>query len=222
MTIKFILPSSLYNCELQVTDANQTKSYMLLTPLEESDEPSVLEVEVSKGELDVTVIPILIDVKEALDEFEQKTLMDKLVRKGVSWALSVFENVLLRVGCKYHISNACDGDVIRIDLQQYIYNSVDSDIFDLMPIMYMFYELTMHGERLEPVDAFAHNRKDVLKSARGFALADFGIHLIFTYPFQVGRVKQLTKNKKIFKTLLKFHRMPEEKRERLINKMKNS
>lgn len=217
MTIKFILPKSLYNCELKITDANQTQTHTLLTPIEETDTPYVLEIDVS-GEFDFTVTPTMIDKNKILDEFDQNTWTDRLGKKAASALISTLDNLILIVGCKYHVSGMSDGDAIELSQQAYSkVTAEDFALLEIMPVMYSFFEASIKGKRLEPTAAFGTNRKKVLKSARALSLLHLGTGFILIYPIQVGRAKRLTKDKKVFKTLLRFHRMPEEKRERFIN-----
>ena len=217
MIIKFILSKSLYNCELKITDANQTQTHTLLTPIEETDTPYVLEIDVS-GEFDFTVTPTMIDKNKILDEFDQETWTDRLGKKAASALISTLDNLILIVGCKYHVSGASDGDVIELSQQAYSkVTAEDFALLEIMPVMYSFFEASIKGKRLEPAGAFGTNRKKVLKSARALSLLHLGTGFILIYPIQVGRAKRLTKDKKVFKTLLRFHRMPEEKRERFIN-----
>ena len=73
-----------------------------------------------------------------------------------------------------------------------------------------------NGIRLTLRDAFETNRKEVISLAKKLALLDFGLHLIVTYPFQVGRIKRLSKDKKIKKTLIAFDRMDENARQKIL------
>ena len=49
-------------------------------------------------------------------------------------------------------------------------------------------------------------------------LIDFGLHLLFTYPIQIGRIKKLTSNRKVKRTLIKFNMLDKKEREKILNK----
>ena len=83
---------------------------------------------------------------------------------------------------------------------------------------YMFFEATYNGLLCECSDAFATNRKEVVSSAKKLMLIDFGLHLVFTYPIQVGRIKKLTSDKKVKSTLIKFNRLDEKERQKVLDK----
>ena len=134
------------------------------------------------------------------------------------------ENAVLRVGCRYRIHGAQDGDTLDLALQTYVFGTFDRhDLLELFPVMYMFFEV-FQGNRLFPAaTAFETNRKEVLRMARGITFAgalgiDFLLTLLLTYPIQIGRVKRLTSNKKIVKTLTKFHSLSEEQRQQFLDK----
>lgn len=219
MKIRFVLGETPYNCELQVTDTFGTRCFLLEMPIDEDQTNASLEVDIYGYEFDLTLIPIMVDYQPELNNLETRKLKDKFVKKTLSWMLSSFENAILRVGTKYHITNIQNMDVLNIDIQAFAHDtSFIAEFFDFMPVMYTFYEVSQFGNRFELTDVCETNRKSVLKTAKTLAFTDFGIHLIFTYPIQVGRVKHLTKTKKIFKTLHKYHNMDEEKRQKLIDK----
>lgn len=109
--------------------------------------------------------------------------------------------------------------ILNIRSQEYVFGTFDRfDLLELIPMAYMFYEISHSSSKFELIDAFETNRKDVIKYAKKITLINFGLHLIFTYPIQMGRVKHLTKNKKIFKTLYSFHNMSGAERQRIIDK----
>ena len=148
MTIKFILPKSLYNCELKITDTNQTKTHTLLTPIEDTDTPYVLEIDVS-GEFDFTVTPTMIDKNKILDEFDQETWTDRLGKNVASALISTLDNLILIVGCKYHVSGMSDGDVIELSQQAYSkVTAEDFALFEIMPVMYSFFEASIKEKDL--------------------------------------------------------------------------
>ncbi len=87
---------------------------------------------------------------------------------------------------------------------------------------YMFYEVFCFGSKVQLINAFETNRKSIIKTAKRLSSVDAfvnGIFMtLFTYPIQVGRIRHLSKNKKIFKTLYKFHNMTPDNRQKLLDK----
>ena len=149
---------------------------------------------------------------------EIQNFKDRLAQKIGNTLCSVFDKMLLRVGCTYIISNAKDDNVIRIESQEYIFGTFDKfDLFELVPMAYMFFEASCNGDICKCSDAFAMNRKDVVSSAKKLVLIDFGLHLLFTYPIQIGRIKKLSSDRKVKKTLIKFNTMDKKEREKFLS-----
>ena len=217
MKIRFVLSETPFNCQLEIADMLGTRTFMIDIS-DECENPS-LEIDINGTEFDLTLTPIMGDYKHFLNDFETQKFADKLAKKLTGLLLKSVESTILRVGCKYHISGVQDMDTLNIDIQAYAFGtSIWADFFGIMPTVYMFYEVSQFNNRFILINAFETNRKSVLKSAKAFIIADFGIHLIFTYPFQIGVIKHLTKNKKIIKTLHKYHGMSEEERHKLMEK----
>lgn len=72
-----------------------------------------------------------------------------------------------------------------------------------------------------PTAAIAVNRKEVIRFARQLyrlqLLSDF-FGVLLTYPFQIGRVKHLSKKRKVTKTLQQFLSLNEAERQRFLDK----
>lgn len=214
MNIRFSVETNLYNCKISITDNHGARTFFINSSLEETElEP--LEVDLVGDTFELTVIPVMADYKTMLNEIEQETWKDKVAVKIGNFLCSTVNNMLLRVGCTYRLTNLKDGDTINIATQGYLFSVWDRwDFFGLLPMMYTFYEVSCASHRFTLLQAFAINRTDVIKSAKKLALVDFGIALIVTYPIQVGRVKRLASNKKISKTLKKFNQMNDAERQR--------
>lgn len=226
MKIRLVLEDDLHNCGIQIDDMFGTRYFRLNLPDEGQEDHPFLDVDIPGDRFDLTVVPIMVDYKDALKEMENvegNTWKDKLAKKAAGFLLSAFENLILRVGCKYHAEGLPDGAVLNIYRQEYLAGSVHAtEILEFLPVLYMFYEVSYLDNRFEVVNAFGTNRKAVVNFARKYSLIDFGFQLIFTYPIQVGRVKRLTKDKKIFKTLSKFHHMSEDQRQALSSRWTSS
>ena len=130
----------------------------------------------------------------------------------------------MRVACRYHVDQIEEGDRLVVALQGYFFGTFDRyDLLDLFPVMYMFFEVFRVDKQFALTTAFATNRKEVLKAARALTFAGvWGIDWLFTlllaYPFQLVRVKHLTRNKKIAKTLIEFNRLSDAERQRFLEK----
>jgi hypothetical protein len=88
---------------------------------------------------------------------------------------------------------------------------------------YAFFEVSNFNNYFKLKKAYETNRKDVIKFAKSFALTDiFGtgfLGTLFTYPIQVGRIRYLTNNKKVFKTLYKFNNYTDDERQAFFEKL---
>ncbi len=201
--------------ELEYSDANGSHSLLIGMDRECDGEP--YEIEITGDVLSIAVKPTKLDLGSIKEEISG--VAEKLLVKFADKFASVANDMILHVGCRYLVNNLCDGDILDITCRQY---SVSTDnqmfIFDLYPVTYLFYEISKKQKRVEPLKVWTVNRDRVLKSARVMALADFGLHLIITYPFQVGRVKRLTRDKKVAKKLRAFNAMSEEKRNKILEK----
>ena len=221
MIVKFVLGDSLCDCSLQITDTKGTRDFFLISPSINHFHTQYLDVEIYDTDFDLAIIPMSVNFNSIDNSSHSNTWIDRFMKNTATKIFSLAENTILRVGCKYRICGVKHNDVITINPQQYIFGTFDRyDLFGLFPMTYMFLEVFSGNNKVSLIDAFEINRNEVIKTARKIILADFGLKLIFTYPFQVSRVKRLSKNKKVFKTLHKFHCMPFEQKHKLINKFK--
>ncbi len=221
MRITLVLKESIYDCKIQITDSKGSRYYMLAL----CDETAIssVTVDVFDDEFDLALIPVMPDTESLLNEWEENNWKDKLAKKASKFLLNTLDKMILRVGCNYHVVGLQDGDRLDISMQYYAFGTFDRfNILELAPICYMFFEASNFNDRFQLTNAYETNRKDVLKYAKTFAFADgLGNGLIlslFTYPIQVGRMKRLTNNKKILKTLTKFNHLSDTERQRFLEK----
>ena len=206
--------NSPYDCEVIIKDRSEIHNYVVNVSDKQSD---LLEIDVESSRFELTLIPKMPDYKSAFSDMEIQNFKDRLAQKIGNTLCSVLDKMLLRVGCTYIISNTKDDNVIRIEGQEYIFGTFDKfDLFELVPMAYMFFEASCNGDICKCSNAFAMNRKDVVSSAKKLVLIDFGLHLLFTYPIQIGRIKKLTSDKKVKKTLIKFNTMDKKEREKFL------
>lgn len=220
MKLQLNFTNSIYDCKAIIRDAYGRREMTFPLVSGGEDAPKTAEIEVSEGEFELTLRPVPVDYKHSLDEMERMTWKGKLLHKVLEKGLSFLKEILLRVGCTYRISGVSDGDQLTVNFQMYAKDHDGlADLFELIPVMYMYYELEQSGKPLSPCEAWAINPDDLVKSARKIALLQFGIGLIFTYPLRVGRVKRLVRDRKIRRILQKFYALPDKKRQAILAKM---
>lgn len=219
MTVFVRFANSIYNCEVIVKDSVGTRKYFVDLTEANEERFDFLEIDVKSGDFELTVLPQMADYKAIMSEMEITDRKDRLAKKIGNAMLSFADSTMLRVGCKYRVSGLKDGNTIFLCQQEYVFGTFDRfDLLGLLPMAYMFFEASYSGCRFDLSDAFELNRKAVISTSRKIALTDVGLQLILTYPLQVGRIKRLSKNKKIKRTLIKFNRMNEEQRQRVLEK----
>lgn len=224
MKITIGLKESIYDCKVTITDSKGSRSYYISALCDDEKATPSLTAEIFDNQLDLTLIPIMPDVSPALNELEENNWKDKLAKKASKLLFNTIGKVILRVGCRYRIDQIQDGDSLDVALQSYAFGIFDRyDLLELFPVAYMFFEVFQGTKRFKLITAFETNRKEVLKAARGITLAGalgigFLFTLIFVYPIQIGRVKRLTRNKKISKTLIKFNNLSDIKRQQFLDK----
>ncbi len=198
-----------FDCKIEITDLTGTHFYVIS---HNNAGGGYITADVSGDEFDVTVTPIISDCSEDSDNAEPKTLGNKILESAIKASVSLFDKVLLMVGCTYRITGLQDGDRLSIDIQDYTLGATGFmfELFELMPIMYCFFEVSFFNDRFAPKKAFAVNRKKFLKGSRVMALME-----PLTYLMAMIRARRLSKNRKIFSILSKFHGMSEEKRQKV-------
>jgi hypothetical protein len=219
MKILLQISDSIYSCAIQITDTFGTKCHLISLEEAEPDRPYEAEIDVGSPDFTLTVIPDIADHKAALADMEIQNWKDKLAKKVGNALLSALDHSLLRVGCTYMIADAKENDVIHICGREYVFGTFDRfDLLNLIPMAYTFFEAFHNGILCRCSAVFPTNRKEVIAHAKKLALCNFGLQLIFSYPFQVGRIKRLTSNRKVRKTLSKFNRLSEQKRQKILTK----
>ena len=215
MRLSLDFSNSPYDCEVIIKDTSEIHNYVVNVSDNQSD---LLEIDVESSRFELTLIPKMPDYKSAFSDMEIQNFKDRLAQKIGNTLCSVLDKMLLRVGCTYMISDTKENDIICICGQEYLFGRFDKfDLFELVPMAYMFFEASCNGDICKCYDAVAMNRKDVVSSAKKLVLIDFGLHLLFTYPIQIGRIKKLTSDRKVKKTLIKFNTMDKKEREKFLS-----
>lgn len=211
ITLRFV--DQFGDVDLKYHDADGEHSL----PVAMDTENNLREIDILGDSLEITVKPTKLDL--GINKEEVSGTAEKVFLKFTEKFASVANDMLLHVGCRYIVNDLQEGDMIDVTCRNYSVSGSDQMlIFDLYPVVYLFFEVSKNDHRYEPLDIIPINRDKVLKSARVMALADFGLHLIVTYPFQVGRVKRLTKEKTVKKKLKAFNVMSEEKRKKILER----
>jgi hypothetical protein len=219
MKVSLHFLSGIYNCEVIIKDTLGTRNYDVNLEAVAPDSHHVVEIDVENDNFELTVIPKMTDYESALADMDIQNWKEKLAQKAVNALLSALDKMMLRVGCTYVISKVKEHDVIYLTPQEYLFGTFDKfDLFELIPMAYMFFEASYNGALCKCSNAFPINRKEVVSCAKKLSLSDFGLHLILTYPIQVGRIKKLTSNKKVKRTLIKFHRLNEQETRKILDK----
>lgn len=218
MKLKIEMKESIYDCRLQIRDGYGSRSVLLNS----MEAPLETEVDLFGGDTELVFLPAVPNIDPALKDVEETTWKDKLVKKAAKTIFSLLDFCLL-VGCRYQSSTLQDGDRLTVNLQTYAFGAFDRWwLLELYPMMYMFFEIDKDDQRLLPESAWGINRKKVIRHAKNISLLelfDWGfLFSLLRRPFQVGRVRYLSKNKTVNRKIMKFSRLTEEDRKRFLEK----
>ena len=223
MIISFVLKKSIYDCKIKITDSHGERYYYISALCEEGMDSSSIIAEIFDNDFSLSLIPMMANTNSVLNEFEESDWKDKLAKKATRLLMNSIDKMFLRVGCTYHMVGLQDGDRLDIALQSYAFGTFDRfDILELIPMCYIFFEVTHFCDRFNLANAYGTNRKDVLKFAKALAFSDVlgnGFFLtLFAYPVQVNRIKRLTRDKKVLKVLTDFNNLNDVERQRFLEK----
>lgn len=215
LKISFCFTDRVYDCDVVITDQKETKRYRADMADAAAANSDTFTVDITGTEFELTVSPRMADYKSILDDMEKQNWKDRLANKLCDKLISTFEKMLLQVACKYHLTGLKDGDTVTVSQQTYVFDAW-SDWTDIAPVTYVFFEASSNGRHFALLNAFANNRKQVVRFVRGFALMD--LDMLLFYPAQMMRVKRLTSNKKVCKTLRWFNQLDGAEREKVLRK----
>ncbi len=221
MKIKIVLQNMGF-CKITINDSGRFRYFFF-----DSDKCNTnAEVDIYGSNFDLTITPMQPDLMKDFDEIEEvdrNTLKGKILYKLASKAANFAKDTFFCVECTYHIANFREGDTINLTNTVYSYPTNDflhplwffsPEMPDtVFPVGYMFYDVMIDNKRIEPRNTHCTNRKETIKQSRKFVIAGSTIFSqILAYPVQMLRICYLSKEKKIFSTLLKFLKMGEDKR----------
>ena len=87
-----------------------------------------------------------------------------------------------------------------------------SELLDLYPVCYTFFELSEGENTAIPAHALGVNRKDFLRFTRKFTLLQCAGWGLLLYPILMLRLRRLTRPRPVLRRLKKLYRLPPEKR----------
>ena len=219
MKITLSLKESIYDCQVEITDSHGSRYYFISASGEDEGNCQNIVAEIFDNDFDLELIPLMPNTNPMLDALEPNNWKEKLAKKAINKILSAVQKAVLRVGCTYRVENVQDGDRLDINLQTYTFGMSDRfDLLDLLPMMYMFFEVSNFNTRFELKDAYETNRDEVLRFTKKLALGEIFGGGLFTYPIEIIRMKRLTNSKKISKVLTKFNSLNETERQCFLEK----
>ena len=217
MKVTFIFQKSSFDCDALLRDGGGTRR--LPAPCgDASVEERRLAVEIVGDSCELTLTPKLAATDDPLGVGVGSGGILGGLERGLGKLMSKAEaSAVLLVSCRYCVQGLTDGDTVTVVPQRYEHDTSFGAqyLFDLLPTEYFFYEAYHQRTRLEPRGAFGTNRKAVIKTMRPFAMV--GPDGILTYPICMVRIRYLTRDRKVMRTLIKFHRMSDAERAALYN-----
>ncbi len=216
MKILLEVSETIYDCHLQICD--QAGSRSLLFPATEA--PSQIWIDLHGSDAELTFLPAIPDADHLLQDAKATTLKDKFINKAAGKLSSFFSNLFLLVGCRFRLPELHDGDRLTVRLQSYAFGTFDRlGLLGLYPLVYMFFEISHGTGCIAPEAAWSINRKKILRHVKTFEMLNFDLFsLIFCYPFQMGRIRHLSRNRTVNKKVLAFSKLPEQKRQAFLQK----
>ncbi len=223
MRIDFSLNNSEYDCRLVVNDSRGSREFFIFAPNKSMNVNSTyIGLEVYSSDFEITVVPITPKMEISSEEGEKRSLFDRVLTKTAESLASEILKIILRVSSRYRVTNAQDNDRIDLNYRTYVHGGKSAFSSELIPMMYVFFEAEDKNGRLKPEEAYGINRREVIKFARNWSLfegVDLGAFGLFlTYPFQLGRIRYLSKRKRVFKKLKKLYLMNDEQRQSFFEK----
>ena len=211
-----ILENELFNCNIRINDAKGAHYYQVpqIDPL--NKEPLLLDVEIEGSECDIAIAPIECDTDKIYEDKSSQTFFNKITSKLAKKVFSSITEAILRVTCEYHLCNLKNEDCINIVAKQYIYGVGDRWYKGgCVPISYSFYEVEHNGKRAKVKQAFGTNRNEMMKNAKQLAFLTALEYLLIIYPFEVSRIRNLSKDKEVIRTIQRFNEMTPEERTKI-------
>lgn len=231
MKLTFHLNATLYSCILRLRGEGGFAADYRMTAIAPLGSTLIdcVTVEVPGDTCEVTVCPqyseeLRKEVKGLRGEGFWANLAAKTLGKIADTGLRSFSlhtALTYRLDLKKRLGHAVSDDsALHLTLTERNYtptSKTSSEIFELLPVYYTFFELAEGETAIFPVRAEGVNRKRMWRLARKLILLQcmgwsVGILGLLGYPFMMGRVKHLTRGRPVLRRLKELYRMPPAKR----------
>lgn len=232
MTLTFHLDATYYDCVLRVRSGNGFNAAYRMTAAAPLGSPRIdtVTVDVPESACEVAVYPQYCEqLREEVKDFQGKGFWETLAVKTLGkFADSALRGGTLQTALTYRLDlrerlgrDALNDGAVHLTLTERSYNVTAewaSELLELYPVLYTFFELSEGEEPISPVRALGVNRKKFLGFARKFTLLQCTCcgfllpPLIFLYPFLMLRLRRLTCGRPILRRLKRLYRLPPEKR----------
>ena len=212
-TVTFCLMGADISCEILITDGSDPRRLVLCTDRCSCNE---LSAELSDHQtVHITVTPTA--HCEEPDPFAPTSHgFDGFMRSALHHAaLLTRDRLLLRVGREYTLTDLQKGERLLLSFHAFVSEPIRLlRLMESTPVVYSFLELNREKGATQTVRAIPVNREDLFLVERVAMLKKFGLKMIFSYPFRMGRMKRLTRERRLLRTLKKYGRMSEEERKK--------
>lgn len=226
MKLTFHLDATFFDCVLRIRCENGFNEAYRMTataPLG-GHVVDTVTVEIPAPACEVIVYPQFCErLKEEVKSFRGDGFWDTLAVKALGKAAdSALRNGTLHTALTYkldlkeRLGHDLMGDgTLHLTLTERSYAITAewvSELLELYPVCYTFFELSEGENAMIPARATGVNRKRMRRFARRLILLQcmgwgVGILGLLGYPFMMGRVKHLTRDRPVLRRLRKLYRM---------------
>lgn len=233
MTLTFHLDATFFDCILRIrceSGFNAAYRMTAIAPLGGILIDTVT-VDIPASTCEVIVYPQYCEqLKEEVKGFRGDGFWDTLAVKAIGKvADSAFRSGILQTALTYKIdlrerlgSDVLNDGTVHLTLTERSYAITAewvSELFDLYPVCYTFFELSEGEAAVSPAYALGVNRKNFLSFARKFTLLQCVGWCLPLYPFLMLRLRRLSRSRPVLRRLKKLYRLSPEKREEKFNEL---
>lgn len=228
MKLTFHLHETEYDCVLHIRDATGTRAFrMTANATLGTTVVNRLTVEVTGDTCEVVALPKSIEkMREEIRDLQGETFVETLVAKAVGkMAYAVYRDALLHTALTYRVplqerigTEVGGTDAVHLHLTERLCCPTPewmTELLELYPLSYIFFELNEGEEPFTPVGVRALNNLEALRFARKIILLQCSGSSLLLYPFLSSRVKRLTKPRVILRKLKKLYKLPPEERSKM-------
>ena len=231
MTLTFHLDATFFDCILRIRGEGGFDLSFRMTAAAPAGATltDTVTVDIPESTCEITVRPQFCEqLREEVKEYRGDGFWDTLAVKALGKAAdSALRNGTLHTALTYRLDlrerlgDDLMGDgTLHLTLTERTYTLTAewvSELLELYPVCYTFFELSEGENAAIPVHALGVNRKHFLRFARKIILLqcagwDVGVLGLALYPFLMGRVKRLSRPRPVLRRLKKLYRLSPEKR----------